>query len=130
MEVFDMSRLFLNASLDLDSCPHCGRAHPTITLPNNQPHWIRFKGALGNEHMRITSDSKQTTRDMRTKMQNLPPEKMQNNRSNSQRHLVKSLFVLPSRVKRGIERAKVINPQVIASTSAVGTPAITQTDPP
>jgi Domain of unknown function (DUF4145) len=46
-----MSRLFLNASLDLDSCPHCGRAHPTITLPNNQPHWIRFKGALGNEHM-------------------------------------------------------------------------------
>ncbi len=40
------------------------------------------------------------------------------------------LFVLPSRVTRGIKRAQVIHPEGIPSTSAVGTPTVTQTDPP
>jgi hypothetical protein len=40
------------------------------------------------------------------------------------------LFVLPSRVTRGIKRAQVIHPEGISSTSAIGTPTVTQTNPP
>jgi Domain of unknown function (DUF4145) len=40
------------------------------------------------------------------------------------------LFILPSKVTRGIKRAQVIHPEGIASTSSVGIPTITQTAPP
>jgi hypothetical protein len=42
--------LNLNNSLALESCPHCGRAHPTITMPN-QGNWIKFQGHHGNARM-------------------------------------------------------------------------------
>jgi len=223
--------LNLNASLDLESCPHCGRAHPTITIPNNQPHWIRFRGHLGNEHiwgvygcttcgnLILAKGSGQAGSPVigvypapKSVAEELPDEPkrfladairclhapsavilccasavdamlkekgyedgklydrinqaVEKNiltkeiglwahhvrlEANDQRHpdkdalpptredaeqsiefteaLGEFLFVLTSRVTRGLKRAQVIYPEGIASTSGVGTPTITQTGP-